>query len=96
MISDLLDEKIPTEESYEAIVRLWRMESRGTDNGKGSEGIKFSKEIGISPTTLSRAFNYIQDKEENPKAVEGISPGFWREIRTLPEEQRMKISLGDV
>ena len=29
LISDLLDDKIPTEESYEAIVKLWKMECQG-------------------------------------------------------------------
>lgn len=65
-------------ESYEAIVKLWGMESHGTDNGKGEEGKKFCKEIGISTTTLSRALNYIKDKQQDPDAVEK----FMKSLRT--------------
>jgi len=88
LISDLLDEEMPTEESYDAIVKLWKMVKSSMDD---LEQKQFCNQIGISITTLTRALNYIGDKEENPEAVEGISAGVWREIRALPEEEREEI-----
>jgi ParB family chromosome partitioning protein len=84
LISDLQDEKLETEESYEAIVKLYNLE------GKPNQG-SFCNSLGIHETTLRRALNWTKDKEENPKSVEGISAGVWREIRNLPEEDREEI-----
>jgi len=88
LISDLLDDKIPTEESYEAIVKLWKMEK---DAKASLEMQDFCKEIGINRTTLQRALNYIKDKQADPEAVEGFSAGAWREVRNLPKEDREEI-----
>ena len=61
---------LPKEESYEAIVKLWRMENpsqgKGIDN---KEAITWCNQIGINPTTLRRALNYINDKQADPEAV---------------------------
>lgn len=85
LISDLLDEKCPTEESYEAIVKLYKM------MGDNVSQDTFCKEIGIARITLQRALNYISDKQSDPKAVEGFSAGVWREVRNLPKEEREEI-----
>ena len=54
LISDLLDDKIPTEESYEAIVKLWKMVC---PNEVYSSAISasFCKEIGLSQRLLRHA-----------------------------------------
>ena len=79
LISDLLDDKIPTEESYEAIVKLYKMEGEPTK-------VVFCNSIGIDVVTLTRALNYINDKQADPDAVEGFSAGVWREVINLKEQ----------
>jgi ParB/RepB/Spo0J family partition protein len=85
LIADLLDEKTPTGESYEAIVRLWKME--GSPISKVDGVVEWCQSIGISTASLTRARNWVQDKEEKPELTEGINVGVWREIRTLPKEE---------
>lgn len=85
LISDLLDDKIPTEESYEAIVKLYKM------MGSPLPRQPFCREVGLTETTLTRALNYINDKQSDPDAVEGFSAGVWREVRNLPKEEREEI-----
>jgi len=85
LISDLLDDKVLTEESYEAIVKLYKM------MGDNVSQDTFRKEIGIARITLQRALNYISDKQADPDAVEGFSAGIWREVRSLPKEEREEI-----
>jgi ParB family chromosome partitioning protein len=92
LIFTLQDEEIPTEESYAAIVKLWDSDKKV--HGllpQASGGQEWCKNLGISSTTLSRAINYIGDKKENPRAVEGISAGVWREIKSLPEKEREEV-----
>ena len=84
LTSDFQDEDVPTEERYEALVKLYDMEGNPTK-------VVFCKELGIDVITLTRALNYIGDKRKNPEDVEGISAGVWREIRTLPKEEREEI-----
>ena len=49
-------------------MKLW-----DADEKKVVAKATFCKVIGIDETTLHRAINYINDKRENPKAVEGVS-----------------------
>jgi ParB family transcriptional regulator, chromosome partitioning protein len=88
LIFTLQDEEIPTEERYEAIVRLWEAMKVSKDTLTYEE---FCKELGIALITIKRAINYINDKRQNPKAVEGVSAGVWREIRSLPEKEREEV-----
>jgi len=88
----LQDEEIPTEERYEAIVKLWESENISKEIKPSSqEGKRWCKSLGVDDVTLSRAINYISDKRQNPKAVEGVSAGVWRELRSLPEKEREEV-----
>ena len=53
--------------------------------------VVFCNSIGIDVVTLTRALNYINDKTENPEDVKGFSAGVWREVRSLPKEEREEI-----
>ena len=89
LISDLLDEKVKTEESYPSIVKLWKVDGSPTSMDDGVED--WCHSIGISQTTLTRARNWVKDKKEKPELTEGISAGVWREVRNLPEEEIKEI-----
>ena len=64
LISDLLDDKIPTEESYEAIVKLWKMEIGSKNLGLASApSAEWRKSIGISVGSLREAYDYVEKDE---------------------------------
>jgi|TARA_R100000093_G_scaffold71291_2_gene46613 ParB family chromosome partitioning protein len=90
LISDLQNEDTPTGERYDAIVRLWRMSCPNETYGTATSAA-WCKSIGLNPRLLRQSYEYISDKEKDPKAVEGISAGVWGQIRSLPEEEREEI-----
>jgi ParB-like chromosome segregation protein Spo0J len=63
LIFTLQNEEIPTEERYEAIVRLYKLFSINGPLMKQD----FAKQLGIALITIKRAINYINDKRQNPK-----------------------------
>jgi len=87
----LQDEEIPSDEKYPKIVELWKSEIGTKSTLYSNESKEWCKSLGIHQTTLTRAINYINDKRQDPKAVEGISAGVWREIRSLPEKEREEV-----
>lgn len=68
MVKLLQDEDVETEEKYEKIIELWEAEKKPSIEG-------FYNSLGIDESTFNRAKNYIGDKRENPKSVEGFSAG---------------------
>ena len=87
LISDLLDEEMPTGERYEGIVKLLKMQGNVSAGTYG----QFCKSLGISRNTLFRAKHWVEDKKRRPEEVEGFGANTWSEVRSIPKEEREEI-----
>jgi len=80
--------ELPTEERYEAIVRLWEM-VKSNYTSKDA----FLKSLGLKRITLDRAINYINDKRKDPKAVSvwnAMEKSFGGKGQTVSESDRVR------
>jgi len=83
LIFTLQDEEIPTEERYEAIMRLYKMEEKS--------GPDFCKELGISDSLFKTAKQYCNFVEEEPEIAKKVSPHIIIETASLPKEERKAV-----
>jgi hypothetical protein len=84
----LQDEEIPTEERYEAIVKLYKMEFKV---GPTLTRKDFSKKLGINEKILNNAFSYCKFVEEEPETAKKVAPHIIIETASLPKEERMEV-----
>lgn len=87
LIFTLQDEEIPTEERYEAIVRLYNLVSDGPSFSKK----KFCSEMGISEKLIETAMRYTNFVEEEPKLSKTVAPHIVIETASLPKEERKEV-----
>lgn len=84
LIFTLQDEEIPTEERYEAIVKLWKY-------GNYTERKILAHDLGISSDMITNAFQYSNFVEEEPEIAKKVAPHIIIETASLPKEERKAV-----
>jgi ParB/RepB/Spo0J family partition protein len=84
LIFTLQDEEIPTEERYDAIVRLYQTEGP-------SDKTAWCKKLGIIPQMLNQAMQYTNFVEDEPETAKRVAPHIIIETASLPKEERMEV-----
>ena len=87
LIFTLQDEEIPTEERYEAIVRLYKLVFIIGPITKE----EFAKKESIDYNLVISAFRYSNFVEEEPEIAKKVSPHIIIETASLPKEERKAV-----
>lgn len=85
LIFTLQDEEIPSEEKYDAIVKLFKCVVPTQSQRE------FARMLGISEQLVRQAFQYCKFAIEEPEIAKKVSPHIIIETASLPEKERKEV-----